>query len=166
MFGSSQDRARQLAGRSRRERISSIGSHSSSLSIGSPHTSSQPGNATTPPGPTFERNDAKDGFILPSVSQLPVWPHPLKVEQHRLQSEHLSQVLYNSLDLCEPASLPQRQFGSSRHVRYGSLGTPSSLQCKISRPLPRLCICQAHFSTSEEPAKRIPGYYIAQNTGI
>ncbi|RAR07218.1 DNA polymerase alpha 70 kDa subunit [Stemphylium lycopersici] len=112
----------QNAVNARRERISSIGSHSSSLSIGSPHTSSQPGNATTPPGPTFERNDAKDGFILPSVSQLPIWPHPLKVEQHRLQSEHLSQVLYNSLDLCEPASLPQRQFGSSRHVRYYSGG--------------------------------------------
>lgn len=166
MFGSSQDRARQLAGRSRRERISSIGSHSSSLSIGSSHTSSQPRIATRSPDSTIGLNGAKDGSISPSVSQLPIWPHPLEVEQHRLQTEHLSHVLYNSLDLCEPASLSQRQFGASRHIRYGSLGTPSFLQCEISRPLPRLYICQAHLSFSTEPVKRLPDNYIAHNTSI
>lgn len=73
----------------------------------------------------------KERPASPTVSQLPAGSRPFHVEQHRLQAEHLSQVLYNTLALSKNAVPPQGQFGSSRHARYGSLGTHSDTSSSI-----------------------------------
>jgi hypothetical protein len=148
MFGSSQDRARQLAGRNRRERISSISSCTSSRSISSSSQAPQqsPTSIWEPKvpsaieeHPSCEHNDThitplafaeinssqQDENAVPLSSPLELasgLPGP-QVEQQRLQAEHLSEVLYSNFALI--TSPPQSQFTATRHTRYGSLGTVS-----------------------------------------
>jgi DCN1-like protein 1/2 len=165
MFGSSQDRARQLAGRSRRERISSISSCSSSRSMSLSSRLHHP-RATPPaqvptvdPTATVEESASSinaDTSINPIASSIETYtvngaftplsvPHVaegldrLPAEQHRIQAEHLSRVLHNNLSLTNVADLPQSQFTLPRHTRYGSLGAHSiTLQHprSITAPVP------------------------------
>lgn len=149
MFGSSQDRARQLAGRNRRQRISSSGSCSSSRSTSSSHDISELCSPTTLLDPNAELPPVEEeqpfqetarSFVVVSdprkkeieqdnrrstshsASTLPIRPRNLQLEQHRLQAEHLSQVLYNTLSLPKSAATSHDLFRSSHHVEYGSLG--------------------------------------------
>ncbi|XP_014555941.1 hypothetical protein COCVIDRAFT_101024 [Bipolaris victoriae FI3] len=158
MFGSSQDRARLLAGRNRRQRISLSGSCSSSrstsssrdtLELCSPTTLLDP-NAELPPveeeqpfqetaRPSVTVSDPGKRGIEPdnrrstshSASTLPTRPRNLQLEQHRLQAEHLSQVLYNTLSLPNSAVTSHDLFRSSHHVEYGSLGIPAVTSSNI-----------------------------------
>ncbi|CAE7023478.1 Defective in cullin neddylation protein [Pyrenophora teres f. teres] len=149
MFGSSQDRARQLAGRNRRERISSISSCSSSRSVSSssrapPLRNRQSTLDSTIPSPSAVEEHAacdESGTILgphalegqnqhlaeegPPVSalQLASGQGGSQVEQHRRQAEHLSQVLYNGFALEPSVSPPQSQFSLSHQTRHSTMGS-------------------------------------------
>ena len=148
MFGSSQDRARQLAGRNRRERISSISSCTSSRSISSSSQAPQqsPTSILEPKVPSVIEEHPScehdgDGIVPLAFAEVDSGQQdenstpPFlalqfasgllgpQAEQQRLQTEHLSQVLYNSLASSAPANPPQSQFSAARHTRYGSLGS-------------------------------------------
>jgi len=148
MFGSSQDRARQLAGRNRRERISSISSRSSSRSVSSSSRAPPPRNYLSTPDSTTKLPSAieeyaaghENGTVLDtcavksqkqrlvedepplSASQVASGQGGSQVEHHRLQAEHLSQVLYNGFALVASVSPPQSQFSSTHQVQHGSVG--------------------------------------------
>jgi len=170
MFGSSQDRARQLAGRNRRERISSISSCSSSRTLSlSSRTSHlrdvQPAQVHAVStintadderlfsGKTAASSDSTKSSIETYTVQgafrpLAV-PHLvegldcLQTEQHRVQAEHLSRVLHSSLSLTNVTNAPESQFALARHIRYGSLGTDSVIiqhPRSITTPLPSTCL--------------------------
>ncbi|KAJ6194751.1 hypothetical protein J3E72DRAFT_441089 [Bipolaris maydis] len=172
MFGSSQDRARQLAGRNRRQRISSSDSCSSSRSASSAHDISELCSSPTPLDPNAELPPVEEEqpfqettrscvivsdsrkketeqdhrrSISHSVSALPTRSRNLQLEQHRLQAEHLSQVLYNTLSLPKSATASHDLFPSSHRIEYGSLGIPavtSSNMRNITAP------CQATYFPS------------------
>lgn len=172
MFGSSQDRARQLAGRNRRQRISSSDSCSSSRSASSAHDISELCSSPTPLDPNAELPPVEEEqpfqettrscvivsdsrkketeqdhrrSISHSVSTLPTRSRNLQLEQHRLQAEHLSQVLYNTLSLPKSATASHDLFPSSHRIEYGSLGIPavtSSNMRNITAP------CQATYFPS------------------
>ncbi|KAG9191277.1 hypothetical protein G6011_09365 [Alternaria panax] len=147
MFGSSQDRARQLAGRNRRERISSISScsstHTTNLSSRSPQqrnnlpteigtvepvttiderASSDDNDASVNPLGKIGAHAVNEVPLLLSVSQMVDGLEGSHVEQHWNQAEHLSRVLHNNLTLTNVTDLPESQFASRHHTRYGSLG--------------------------------------------
>jgi hypothetical protein len=142
MFGSSQDRAKQLAGRKRRERIHSLSSSTSHRSISSSSQASQQGPASSHPqddmhhSPIIEEPSPMDACGVTSFRDTPVSSttqvttqfltaqQRSQVEHQRLQAEYLSHVLYDSPSMSALHSSPISGFGSpSRHVRYGSLGT-------------------------------------------
>jgi hypothetical protein len=133
MFGSSEDRARQLAYRTRKERVVSSGSPSirRSVSSASRHSkqsiqdlSTQPVTPSEPFGRQIETTGGEGCTSLePSEHQQQILPvettsthpddplptrHDLQEEQHRRQAEYLSEVLYSSLPL---ASLPRSTDG-------------------------------------------------------
>ena len=112
MFGSSQDRARQLAGRKRRERIASSGSNSTlRSSSSSSHAFQQYHSALALDPGTQQSAVIKEN------------PRTLK-GHHILQAEYLSQVLYSDLGASASVSADPPQSGfvtSRRHARYGSL---------------------------------------------
>jgi len=64
----------------------------------------------------------EDGVTL-SASQLANGQVGFQVEHHRLQAEHLSQVLYNGHTLVPSVSPPPSQFCSPHQVRYSSVGS-------------------------------------------
>jgi hypothetical protein len=144
MFGSSQDRARQLAGRNRRERISSCtSSRSISSSSQAPQQSPTSILESKVPSAIEEHPSCEhdgDGLALAlaqvnsgqqdenatplfSASQFASGLPGPQAEQQCLQAEHLSQVLYSSLASSASANPPQSQFSATRHTRYGSLGS-------------------------------------------
>lgn len=112
MFGSSQDRARQLAGRKRRERISSSGSNSTLRSISSSSHASQ-------------QYHIKSTLTPCNQESAVIKENPQTLQGHQiLQAEYLSQVLYSDLGASASASAspPQSQFRTSlRQSKYGSM---------------------------------------------
>lgn len=164
MFGSSQDRARQLASRVRKQRIISGGRHSGHHSVSSSKQPSQPSHISAGPKHQIQRPPVAPEHPSPGIGLTHSGPQtsggscaaqelndeqtsppttddvaeatrgrlPSQTEQHRLQAEYLSQVLYNSLTLSAFYCPPQSQFRiTSRHTRYGSLG----MQPATSHPL-------------------------------
>lgn len=155
MFGSSEDRARQLAYRKRRERVisgsSSIAyrsfSSSSQLSHTSRASSFQAGwpslSAATLEHSYPQADGTRNNEFMPAnrmrltdpADCAPVMStdaRHFQDEQHRLQAEHLSQVLYDSLPLDDAndeqtiravAAMPEQnpvvlgRFSTMRHVR-------------------------------------------------
>lgn len=125
MFGSSEDRARQLAYRTRRERVVSSGSASTRRSVSSASRNSQHVNqasttrSATPTDLSFQQIEPphhdEQQVRPPDITSAhpgdspPLQQH-LQDDQHRRQSEYLSEVLYSSLPL---ASLPQSSDGLS-----------------------------------------------------
>jgi hypothetical protein len=142
MFGSSEDRARQLAYRTRKDRVISSGSNSTHRSLSSASESSRRSHSSlslhmglnqsiAPEIPLSVQAGLVHGKDHATSRVLP-WDDPalassshddslpakqckdVHVEQHRVQSEYLSQVLYNSLSivaqgLSEAASVPALQ---------------------------------------------------------
>jgi hypothetical protein len=155
MFGASEDRARQLAYRKRRERFISGGSCSAYRSLSSESRTSQQSHLYSTPKqdathPTVcvehcssqtelmhvHKNACVNQYRNPQSKVNPVLAtdvqHP-QTEQHRVQAEYLSQVLYNhmSLDMvgCRLSGIPvpSSQFGrhetpgqttARRHIRH------------------------------------------------
>ncbi len=154
MFGASEDRARQLAGRQRKKRISSTGSYNSYRSASSSSQLSQLSHCET--SSIFEQNiqrpttipehyastiddlhvDQQSSGESQSLAQYTVASaveealshmmaksqHP-RIQQQRIQAEHLSQVLYNEtainttlLSSSSCSTLP------SQPKQYGILG--------------------------------------------
>ena len=78
--------------------------------------------------------------MISNTSQILTGGHRSPMEQHRLQAEHLSQVLYNSQPLSVIADpLPGSSKPSPQLNRYGSLGTQSATSYhlrSITAPLP------------------------------
>jgi DCN1-like protein 1/2 len=172
MFGSSQDRARQLAGRNRRERISSISSCSSARSMSFSSRPPQPRHTppselrTVKPTATIDESTSHEdtdasvdpivsntetcavngAFVSLSIPQLAEGLDCLQVEQHRVQTEHLSRVLHSNVTFPIVTGLPESQLALPRHTRYGSLGThPATLQYPRSITAP---IQTTHLSKS------------------
>jgi hypothetical protein len=133
MFGASEDRARQLAYRKRRERIVSGSCSSTCRSLNSAsrisrifRVSSVPGQDTTSSSGVTNNHHTDALRTQPTsdpISATEAQHH--RMERHRIQAEYLSQVLYNSLSL--PADLtPVPDSGSysdsgkltkTRHIR-------------------------------------------------
>jgi hypothetical protein len=124
MFGASEDRARQLAYRKRRERIvsgvtcsiyrslssashvsqqshlsSTWNEESSRSPVQTEHRPSQAGTIHSENIPATQHNKR----CLKFDPLLTADPPCSQMEQHRLQAEHLSQVLYSTLSLATPA---------------------------------------------------------------
>lgn len=166
MFGSSEDRARQLAARKRRERIGSSGSQSSHRStISSNYANKQLQYACVSEQSSQrvqipERHDLQragltaidqhtagepDAVRLPHDHKIPLLPlensslrlarekqHPA-MEQHRIQAEYLSQVLYSNASIFDMQAPPQSQFSVPTSTkRYGSLGSNSNISQQLS----------------------------------
>jgi hypothetical protein len=133
MFGASEDRARQLAYRKRRERIASGSSCSvfRSLSFSS-HVSEQSQMSSiteqgTPPSPllteyisahTTHTHDDTDMPTHRARSQnsdcdldLAADPHRSQMERHRLQAEYLTRVLYDTLSVPTSVRGPKMLLG-------------------------------------------------------
>jgi hypothetical protein len=132
MFGASEDRARQLAYRKRRERIASGSSCSVLRSLSSSsHVSQQSQmSSITKQGTSQPPSHAEYTFAYTSRAYnnmsmpdhqtksqtadcgpgLATDPHRSQMERHRLQAKYLTQVLYDSLSLPtsarEPSNLP------------------------------------------------------------
>jgi DCN1-like protein 1/2 len=87
-------------------------------------TSSEDSGASIDRVASTTGTDAVDKpFILSPAPQMTDGPDGLQLEQQRIQAEHLSRVLHDNFTLANVADLPESQFASRRHTRYGSLGT-------------------------------------------
>lgn len=131
MFGSSQDRARQLAGRKRRERISFSGSHLSHRPVSTAHNT--PGQDQT--AVCSDLRNARPVVIGEDLFCIPDHSHYPHLDQQIIQNEHLSRVLYDP-----PGPYTSSQMTSSRLQsvssghQYGSLGI-STTNSRPSRNL-------------------------------
>lgn len=154
MFGSSEDRARQLAGRKRKERIASLNSTSGQCCTNAVSQESQPGQQrsvsnshhqprhliTSNPseqveaaviGPRTEHllsiKDLSKTSTLSHTPRFPDFYHLLQENRQVLQAEHLSHVLYDrpSISAFQPSS--STCFGPfTRHAQCDDMETASS----------------------------------------
>jgi hypothetical protein len=159
MFGASEDRARQLAYRKRRERVTSGSSSSTyvSLSSASPisqrsRVSSTLGQETIRSYPATQHSSLHTehstfGYTNSLRFQANKAPlsateaQDLQIEQHRLQAEYLGQVLYDSLSLAttdlqpRDASMPAMNIG---HYRILGKPTMSRHVRNLTAPVPSI----------------------------
>ena len=124
MFGASEDRARQLAYRKRRDRIISGNSCSTYRSLSSASRISQQSHVSPTLEHETEHSAQRPGNATDPVNSfLPTDPQHSQAEQHRIQTEYLSQVLYDDLSLATTVGPPDRQPAAAPHSgKYGSLG--------------------------------------------
>ncbi|KAJ6268673.1 dna polymerase [Bipolaris maydis] len=127
----------QLAGRNRRQRISSSDSCSSSRSASSAHDISELCSSPTPLDPNAELPPETEQdhrrSISHSVSTLPTRSRNLQLEQHRLQAEHLSQVLYNTLSLPKSATASHDLYYSGGSAPQASPAAKSALNALFDK---------------------------------
>jgi hypothetical protein len=134
MFGSSQDRARQLAGRHRKNRASSSSSQWSRRSFAS-HTSQTQQQSESNmelrnrPHHSPEQTDIYQYFqpiygygkqAPPDGVPTPLSPSSLRaqqfqMDQHRMQTEYLSQIIYNNHTLPNLLAPPPSRFMATSH---------------------------------------------------
>ncbi|KZM27481.1 hypothetical protein ST47_g1353 [Ascochyta rabiei] len=156
MFGASEDRARQLAGRQRWKRISSSGSSSSHRSVSSLSQVSHWGTSSIfeqniqrptsiPERYAYAANGTQDGSHNPGgvqhTSQHAASPdaevalsqmtnndqHP-PTQQQRRQTEHLSQVLYNDTATSNGRYPSSSQFVLPTHIKqHGSFESKTTI---------------------------------------
>lgn len=146
MFGASEDRARQLAYRKRRERVISGSSSSTYRSLSSASRISQRSRVSSaldqegvrsflatqrglpqPGHGTVDFTTNSLGLQGDGESISATEAQHLQMERHRLQAEYLSQVLYNSLSLATAGAQPDDTLMPTMNVgRYGALGKPAT----------------------------------------
>ena len=132
MFGASEDRARQLAYRKRRERVISGNSGSTYRSLSSASRNSQQlqlsstleQDATQLPVHVEHYSQESNVEATDSVKPLLVTDKEhLQMEQHILQAEYLSQVLYDTLSLADAGGVSNTLPVLASHFsKYGTLG--------------------------------------------
>lgn len=148
MFGSSEDRARQLAYRNRGLRSGSRGSRSSYRSASSASRSSQHSHLSLTSGEDAVRRVISVGYFpqptilyrQDSLLFANAEKQQHKLEQHRLQTEYLSQVLYNSTPTSTSAVLPA---ASLSHPATSLAGGHNNLHAKAFELPPQQPACSS-----------------------
>jgi hypothetical protein len=173
MFGASEDRARQLAGRQRWKRIGSSASHRSVSSLSQAsywETSSIFEQNIHRPTSTPEHHAQHIAHISSDVevalSEMMTSDHHPRAQQQRSQAEHLSQVLYNDTATGNPLDSSSNHFVPPTHMKkHGALESTTTIYHRLrnaSAPTPQTYMVD-HQSTLT-PAHQVTSRSVSTGT--
>lgn len=184
MFGASEDRARQLAYRKRRDRVASESSSSTYRSLSSASRISQrsrvssiPGQDAAPVAVSGNHRSLRPGAVLTGhacVTATPPSCEPittteaqnLLTERHRLQAEYLSQVLYDSLSSATPGLDSAAIVPMMGPHKYGPLGRLAKTRHirTVTAPVASL-ESQSSFALTSQPPLAVATSPLLPKTG-